>query len=94
MKSRKNYDRPRNRAAQQCPFIRDVGGKRRFFWLTSVVTHEGGVDTNRGNFIVGAAPDITLTDAACKTVVWVDSKNLEEWEQQLEEELSSIWSLN
>jgi hypothetical protein len=92
MESRKNYDWSRNSAAEQRPFIRDVGGKRRFFWLTSVVTHKDGGEPDSGNFIVGAAPDITLTDAAYKTVVWVDSKKPEEWEKQLEDELSSVWA--
>ncbi len=91
MESRKNYDWSRNGAAEQRPFIRDVGGKRRFFWLTTVVTHKGDVDGGKGEFIVGAAPDITLTDAAYKTVVWVDSREPAKWEQQLEEELSSVW---
>ena len=92
MESRKNYDWSRNSAAEQRPFIRDVGGKRRFFWLTSVVTHKDGGDTEGGNFIVGAAPDITLTDAEYKTVVWVDSRKPDEWEKQMEEELSSVWA--
>ncbi len=91
MESRKNYDWSRNSAAEQRPFIREIAGKRRFFWLTTVVTHKGEVDGNKGDFIVGAAPDITLTDAAYKTVVWVDSRNPGEWEKQLEEELSSVW---
>ncbi|MAS96750.1 MAG: hypothetical protein CMO55_26460 [Verrucomicrobiales bacterium] len=89
MESRKNYDWSRNSAAEQRPFIRDIAGERRFFWLTTVVTH---IDEDKGgDFIVGAAPDITLTDAAYKTVVWVDSRKPDEWESQLHEELKSVW---
>lgn len=89
MESRKNYDWTRNSAAEQRPFIRDIAGKRRFFWLTTVVTHKD--EDKGGDFIVGAAPDITLTDAEYKTVVWVDSRKPEEWESQLQEELQSVW---
>ena len=39
--SRKNYDWSLNRPVEHRPFIKDVAGKRRFFWLTTVVTMAG-----------------------------------------------------
>ena len=93
MESRKNYDWERNSAAEQRPFIRDIAGKRRFFWLTTVVTYknEGGAEADSSSYIAGSAPDVTLTDALYKTVIWVDAKKPETWEDQLVDELKGVW---
>ncbi|MGJ8638459.1 MAG: hypothetical protein ACSHYA_03625 [Opitutaceae bacterium] len=91
MESRKHYDWSQNSAAEQRPVIRDIAGKRRFFWLTTVVTRketEGATDVE---FIAGAEPDITLTDADYKSVVWVNARKPEGWSDELLEELSSVW---
>jgi len=88
MESRKNYDWTRNTAAEQRPFIRDILGKRRFFWLTTVVTYKDG---SEGSYIAGSTPDVTLTDATYKSVVWVNALKPEIWEEELSQELESVW---
>ena len=42
-------------------------------------------------FIAGAEPDITLTDANYKTVVWVNARKPEGWMDELQEDLSTVW---
>lgn len=91
MESRKNYDWTRNTAAEQRPFIRKINGKTRFFWLTTVVTYKAD-DTQ--DYIAGSAPDVTLTDATYKTVVWVNALKPENWEKELAEGLGSVWESN
>ncbi|WOO41698.1 hypothetical protein [Rubellicoccus peritrichatus] len=91
MESRKNYDWSQNSAAEQRPVIRDINGKRRFFWLTTVVTHKEGDGTSGSQFIAGAEPDITLTDANYNTVVWVNARKPDGWTDELKEELSTVW---
>jgi hypothetical protein len=88
METRKQYDWTRNRAVEHRPFIRKIGGKTRFFWLTTVVTlkQEGGRE-----FIAGTTPEVALTDAAYRTVVWVDPIKPGEWTAQLEKELGTVW---
>ena len=91
MESRKHYDWSQNSAAEQRPVIRDIDGKRRFFWLTTVVTRKETEGAAQAEFIAGAEPDITLTDANYKTVVWVNARKPEGWVNELREQLSSVW---
>jgi hypothetical protein len=37
-------------------------------------------------------PDVTLTDALFKTVIWVDALKPDDWEQQMEDELGQVWT--
>lgn len=84
--SRKNYDWSVNRPVEHRPFIKDVGGKRRFFWLTTVVTVTEG-----DQFTAGSVPDLVLTDPVREIPVWIDSRKPETWLDQLESELASVW---
>ena len=91
MESRKRYDWSQNSAAEQRPVIRDIDGERRFFWLTTVVTRKDTEGATEAEFIAGAEPDITLTDANYKTVVWVNARKPEGWMDELQEDLSTVW---
>lgn len=82
--SQKVFDWRGNAPVEHRPFIRTVGGKRRFYWLTTIVTFKKGGD---GDFIAGAKPEITFTDAASQEVVWANSGNPSSWLAQLEENL-------
>lgn len=90
MESRKNYDWTRNRPVEHRPFIRQIGGRMRFFWLTTVVTLKH--DDKRKEFIAGSIPDVVLTDATYNTPVWVDSLDQSSWIPQIERELSPLWA--
>lgn len=90
MESRKNYDWSRNRPVEHRPYVKEIQGKRRFFWLTTVVTFKEGTDRDR--FIAGTVPDVVLTDAAYNTPVWVDPLAREGWDQDLEETLARLWA--
>jgi hypothetical protein len=92
MESRKNYDWSRNSAAEQRPYIRDWDGQRRFFWLTTVVTHKEDAEGGAPQFIAGAAPDVTLTDALWKTVIWVNPLSPSAWPDEVEQQMREIWS--
>jgi hypothetical protein len=91
--SRKNYDWAVNVPVESRPFIRDIGGERRFFWLTTVVTK---VTEGEDGFIGGSNPEVTLTDAVRSKVVWLDDISAEdsgEWETYLLEQLHREWDL-
>lgn len=93
IESRKQYDWEKNYPAESRPFIKDIDGERRFFWLSTVVTR---TDTT-GEFIGGSAPDVTITDAHYSQVIWIDKAiigNTKEWETQIQGELQSFWSEN
>jgi len=89
--SQKMYDWTNNSIAEQRPYIRDVGGRIRFFWLSTVVTFKNDADYSKGAYIAGSAPQVTLTDALYQQVVWVDSSHPETWEASLSEKLESYW---
>ncbi len=91
IESRKNYDWTKNHPAESRPYIKDINGKRHFFWLNSVVTK-----TNKegDEFIGGTIPDITLTDAKFGKVLWVEPNDLgspAKWKTQIKKEFGDIW---
>ena len=89
--SQKMYDWTHNSIAEQRPYIRDVGGRKRFFWLSTVVTFKNDADFAKGAYIAGSAPQVTLTDALYQQVVWVDSSHPETWEESLSKALEVSW---
>lgn len=89
--SRKEYDWSASAAVESRPFIRDLAGKRRMFWLTTVVTKG---DQSGKTFVSGSMPDITLTDALGRQVVWVSRENISDtrrWEEQILREIGPNW---
>ena len=91
MESRKEYDWQRNRPVEHRPYIRDVGGKLRFFWLTTVVTARLG--SEKGRFIAGSIPDLVITDAEYNTAVWVNPKDPSTWLDKVQTEMATEWGL-
>lgn len=89
MESQKVFDWRNNAPVEHRPFIRTVVGQRRLFWLTTIVTFKKGGD---GDFIAGAKPEITFTDAATQHVVWANSGNPASWLPQLEREIRDATS--
>lgn len=90
MESRKMYDWTHHRPVEHRPFIRSVGGKNRFFWLTTVVTFKDASGNRR--FIAGSIPDLILTDAAYNASVWVSAMNPGGWLAAVQKELLPVWS--
>jgi hypothetical protein len=84
METRKQYDWDRNRPVEHRPFIREIGGRPRFYWLTTVVT----LKDQTGSFIAGSAPEVALTDAATREVAWVDARKPEDWARRAATELA------
>lgn len=87
MESRKNYDWSRNRPVEHRPYIKEIAGKTRFFWNTTVVT----LKDEKSRFIAGSTPDVVLTDAAHKATVWVNALAPKQWPIQAEKELGALW---
>lgn len=90
MESRKMYDWVQNHPVEHRPFIKNIDGKIRFFWLTTVVTFKEREDKRR--FIAGSIPDVVLTDATFKTSIWVDPLDPASWLGQLKRELEPVWA--
>jgi hypothetical protein len=89
MESHKEYDWTRNRPVEHRPFIRDVDGTTRFFWLTTVVTTKDAAGAT--HFIAGSVPEVIITDAAYNVPVWVDPLHPEGWVAELRRTLEPLW---
>jgi hypothetical protein len=84
MESKKNYDWSKNQPVENRPYIKDINGKRRLFWLTTVATvnEEGG--------LAGSIPEIVITDAATNLPIWVDSKTQSQWLETIQEQMQFV----
>lgn len=88
MATRKEYDWEHNKPVEHRIYVRDVGGERRVYFLTAIVTVKENMDDDR--FIAGAIPEIALTDPVNNTVVWVDATRPESWTRELEKRLVQV----
>ena len=62
------------------PWIHDIAGSRRLFWLTTVVTFKDG--NNR--LSASSMPNIVLTDARTGRSVWVSATHPEGWAAEVQ----------
>lgn len=91
LESRKQYDWEKNYPAESRPFIKEINSKRRFFWLSTVVTRTEAKSTE---FIGGSIPDVTITDAQYGQVIWIDKlsiANTNNWKEQIASEMEGFW---
>ena len=88
MESKKEFDWVRYKAVENRPYIKNIDGKVRFFWLTTVVTMK---ENSQKAFISGSVPSIVLTDAYYNRSVWVNPLKQQDWEKQLKDNMEGIW---
>lgn len=92
--SKKWYDWSNTHVAEQRPYIRDIAGKRRYCYLSTVVTRqvsdadEKDKSQDRVGAISGMHTEITITDALIKRPVWIENLDPSTWEQQIEDNMS------
>lgn len=90
MESRKYYDWNQSRPAEHRPYIKVMDGKIRFMWLTTVVTYKAKVEG--GEYIAGSTPEVVLTDAVYRQVVWMNPlQPPTDWPAELTRALSAVW---
>jgi len=92
--SKKEYDWEQSLPAEHRPFIREIDGRLRMFWLTTVVTYKDKAGAGRKEFIAGSTPAVTLTDAVYKNVVWVNPHDSSKWTSELQTNLGAVWKSN
>lgn len=85
--SRKNYDWSKARPVEHRAYIRDIAGKRRLYFLTTVAV----IDAD-GN-MAGSTPDLVITDANYDIPVWVDvTKGIDAWDAQLTRDMDGSYN--
>lgn len=85
--SKMSYDWSVNKVADVRPYFRNIGGKVRPLWLTSVVTAMQSGD----RYLSGGVPAIAVVDAKYDRVVWLSADKPELWNAQIEAELGGVW---
>lgn len=88
--SKKINEWTRNHPAEHRPWVRYIAGRKRVFFLTTVVTSK----EEKGKFTAGSIPDVVLTDAKYGEPVWVDPMKSDMWTEEVTKHLGSMWSAN
>jgi hypothetical protein len=91
IESRKEYDWSYSYPAETRPYIRNVNGRERLFWLSTIVTRAGD---GHNRSIGGSLPEITITDAVHGNVTWIPKELVgspDRWLEVVEEEMKSYW---
>lgn len=84
--SRKEVDWEVNKPVEFRPYIKDIAGKRRMFFLGTV-----SAKNKKGQFDGSATPDLALVDSEYRDVVWIDVKDPSTWDKTVYDQLNNAW---
>lgn len=87
IESRKEFDWSVNKPVEFRPYIKDIAGRKRMFFLGTV----SAVKEDSGNFDGSATPDLALIDAEYRDVVWIDAKHPSQWDELVYDQLNEAW---
>ena len=86
--SRKEYDWTANTPVEFRPYIKEIAGRKRMFFLGTVSSIS---DTNAQQFDGSATPDLVLIDSEYRDVVWIDVKHPSQWDKTVYDQLNEAW---
>jgi hypothetical protein len=87
IESRKEFDWEVNKPVEFRPYIKDIAGRRRMFFLGTV----SAVKEGSNKFDGSATPDLALIDSEYRDVVWIDVKHPSQWDKLLYDQLFDAW---
>jgi len=87
IESRKEFDWSVNKPVEFRPYIKDIAGRRRLFFLGTIAAVREGSN----NFDGSATPDLALIDSEYRDVVWIDVKHPSTWDQEIYNQLNEAW---
>ncbi len=87
IESRKEYDWSVNKPVEFRPYIKDIAGRRRMFFLGTV----SAIKENTAKFDGSATPDLALIDSEYRDVIWVDVKHPSSWNKTIYDQLNEAW---
>ncbi|MCH3884754.1 hypothetical protein [Tenacibaculum aquimarinum] len=88
VESRKEYDWSANSPVEFRPYIKNIAGRKRMFFLGTVSAIS---KTNAQQFDGSATPDLALVDSEYRDVVWIDAKHPSKWDVSVYEQLAEAW---
>ncbi len=86
--SRKEYDWTANTPVEFRPYIKDIAGRKRMFFMGTVSSIS---NENAEQFDGSATPDLVLIDSEYRDVVWIDVKHPSEWNKKVYNQLNEAW---
>ncbi|WP_203258624.1 hypothetical protein [Hyunsoonleella ulvae] len=86
--SRKEYDWTANTPVEFRPYIKNIAGKKRMFFMGTVSSIS---DKNAQQFDGAATPDLVLIDSEYRDVVWIDVKHPSQWDKTVYNQLNEAW---
>lgn len=87
IESRKEFDWSVNKPVEFRPYIKDIAGRRRMFFLGTV----SAIKDDSAKFDGSATPDLALIDSEYRDVIWIDVKHPSEWDKKVYDQLNEAW---
>ncbi|WP_405296930.1 hypothetical protein [Algibacter sp. Ld11] len=87
IESRKEFDWSVNKPVEFRPYIKDIAGRRRMFFLGTI----SAIREDSNNFDGSATPDLALVDSEYRDVVWIDVKHPSQWNKTVYDQLNEAW---
>lgn len=87
IESRKEFDWSVNKPVEFRPYIKNIAGRKRIFFLGTISAVKEGSD----NFDGSATPDLALIDSEYRDVVWIDAKHPSQWNKLVYDQLNEAW---
>ena len=86
--SRKEYDWTANTPVEFRPYIKNIAGRKRMFFLGTVSAIS---EKDAGQFDGSATPDLVLIDSEYRDVIWIDVKHPSQWDRTVYDQLNEAW---
>ena len=86
--SKKEYDWSSNTPVEFRPYIKNIAGRKRMFFLGTVSTISAD---NPAQFDGSATPDLALVDSEYRDVVWINAKKPSTWNEEIYNQLNEAW---
>lgn len=87
IESRKEYDWSANKPVEFRPYIKNIAGKKRLFFLSTI----SAIKEENAQFDGAATPDLALIDSEYRDVVWIDAKKPSTWNEEVYNQLNEAW---
>ncbi|CAA0229410.1 hypothetical protein V3A08_13775 [Tenacibaculum maritimum] len=87
IESRKEFDWSVNKPVEFRPYIKNIAGRKRMFFLGTI----SAVREGSNNFDGSATPDLALIDSEYRDVVWIDAKHPSKWNRRVYDQLGEAW---
>ncbi len=87
IESRKEYDWSVNKPVEFRPYIKNIAGRKRMFFLSTI----SAIKKENAQFDGSATPDLALIDSEYRDVVWIDAKRPSTWNEEVYKQLNEAW---